>query len=70
MSESLLSFAAELSALLRSMPGPNTPTVERADWFDRKANLLDKIANGDPTSEAAELAQAARRQAAQLREAR
>lgn len=70
MSEPLPSFAAELSALLRSMPDRTTSTDERADWFDRKAALLDRAADGDPASEAADLARAAREQADRLRGSR
>lgn len=58
-------ITADLSTLLRAMPTLSTPAAERADWFDRKAALLDRIAATDPT--AVELAQAARDQASQLR---
>ncbi|WP_430782964.1 hypothetical protein [Actinoplanes sp. G11-F43] len=61
----LITFAADLSALLRDRPDAKTSTTERADWFDRKAELLERIAATD--SEAAELATAARMTAADLR---
>lgn len=54
-------FSAGLSALLRELPRANTPAGERADWFDRKAALLD-------TADAPDLAQGARDEAARLRE--
>ncbi len=53
-------FSAGLSALLRELPGAATPVGERADWFDRKAALLDAAG-------AADLAQGARDEAARLR---
>lgn len=56
----LTDFATDLSALLRQMPGLHTPAGERADWYDRKAVLLDR-------ADAAALAQVAREQAARLR---
>lgn len=61
----LITFAADLSALLRDRPGASTPTAERADWFDRKAELLERIAATD--SEAAHLAAAARAEASRIR---
>ena len=66
------SFAAELSALLRSMPGLTASDMERAAWFDRKADLLQLVAGTDDhlSAEAVELAGVARRRAAQLREGR
>jgi hypothetical protein len=68
------SFSAELSALLRTMPGLLATVTERADWYDRKAALLSRVAADDTTSsngpEAAELAHAARRRAVELREGR
>jgi hypothetical protein len=54
------SFAADLSALLRTLPGLRTPAAERAAWFERKAELLDQ-------ADAADLAEAARAQAARIR---
>jgi hypothetical protein len=62
-------YAAELSALMASMPDRDSSDVERADWYERQADLLelaaaDGAANAD---DAAELAAAARRRAARLR---
>jgi hypothetical protein len=61
----LTTVSTELSALLGSMPNLSTPAVERADWFDRKADLLDRVAVTVP--EAAELATVARDRAARIR---
>ncbi|WIM97640.1 hypothetical protein ACTOB_001182 [Actinoplanes oblitus] len=61
----LHTFSADLSALLRDWPTLSTPPAERADWFDRKAELLERVAVIAP--EAAELAAAARTRAAELR---
>jgi hypothetical protein len=61
----LSNVSTELSALLGSMPNLATPAVERADWFDRKADLLDRVAVTVP--EAAELATSARDRAARIR---
>jgi hypothetical protein len=61
----LTNVSAELSALLGSMPNLSTSAAERADWFDRKAELLDRVAVTVP--EAAELATAARDRAARIR---
>lgn len=57
------SFAAHLSALLAAKPDRNTPARVRADWFDAKADLLDRVGTG----ESAELARTAREHAAGLR---
>jgi hypothetical protein len=67
------SFGAELSALLRTMPGLSATASERADWYERKAALLSRVAAEDTTSngsDAAELARAARLRATELRESR
>jgi hypothetical protein len=61
----LTTVSSELSALLGSMPNLSTPPAERADWFDRKADLLDRVAVTVP--EAAELATSARDRAARIR---
>jgi hypothetical protein len=68
----MTSFAAELSALLRSMPCLTASDAERADWFDRKADLLQRVAMTDRhlSAEAVELSDAARQRAASLREGR
>jgi hypothetical protein len=68
------SFGVDLSALLRSMPGLSATAAERADWYERKAALLSRVAAEDTTSsngpEAVELARNARRRAVELREGR
>jgi hypothetical protein len=67
------SFGVELSALLCSMPGLSATAAERADWYERKAALLSRVAAEDTSSngpEAAELARAARLRAVELREGR
>ncbi|MFC4072862.1 hypothetical protein [Actinoplanes subglobosus] len=61
----LTTVSAELSALLGSMPDLSTPAADRADWFDRKADLLDRVAVTVP--EAAELATVARDRATRIR---
>jgi hypothetical protein len=61
----LHAFSADLSALLRDRPAVSTPAGERADWFDRKAELLERV--GVTTPEAVELAAAARERATELR---
>lgn len=62
-------YAAELAALMASMPGPDSSDVERADWYERQADLLELAAADDATNagDAAELAATARRRAARLR---
>jgi hypothetical protein len=68
------SFGVELSALLLTMPGLSATAEERADWYERKAALLARVAAEDRATgnarEAAELARVARRRAVQLREGR
>jgi hypothetical protein len=60
----------DISALLRSRPGPDAPIPVLAAWLDRKADLFDRIAlaSGDEllTVEARALAAAARRCARDL----
>jgi hypothetical protein len=66
-----MSFAVELTGLLRSMPCLFAPAGERADWYDRKAALLDRVVAESPTCdrvEVAGLAEAARLRAAALRQ--
>nr|MDT0658968.1 hypothetical protein [Micromonospora sp. DSM 115978] len=53
------SFAAELTALLRSMPGLSASAVERADWYDRKADLLERVATEDPACDRVQVAESA-----------
>ncbi|MFY1672703.1 replication initiator [Plantactinospora sp. WMMB334] len=65
----MTSFCAELSALLRTMPGLSTTPRERADWFDRKADLLERVAaedQGCDPNEVGELARTARVKADEL----
>ncbi|MGN9911618.1 AMED_5909 family protein [Phytohabitans sp. LJ34] len=66
------SFAVDLSALLKSIPGLTASATERTEWFDRKADLLQRIADTDGYlhAEAVELVDTARRRAAELREGR
>ncbi|GIG90934.1 hypothetical protein [Plantactinospora endophytica] len=68
--EPLAPFCADLSALLRTMPGLSTTPRERTDWFDRKADLLERVAAEDPgcdPDEVRELARTARVKADELR---
>ncbi|MEO3923881.1 hypothetical protein ABGB07_08465 [Micromonosporaceae bacterium B7E4] len=69
MSDRLSSFAADLSALLASLPSRSATPAERADWFDRKADLLKQVADGPGSdrAEVLELARLARVQADELR---
>ncbi|BCY06162.1 hypothetical protein [Actinoplanes sp. L3-i22] len=61
----LRTFFLDLSALLRDRPALSATATERADWFDRKAELLESIAATTP--EAAELAITARETATWIR---
>ncbi len=61
----LHTFTVDLSALLRDRPSPSATAAERADWFDRKAELLERVAATTP--DAAELAVTARETATWLR---
>ena len=61
----LHTFSADLADLLRDRPDRSTPAGERADWFDRKADLLERVAATTP--EAVELAVTARDVAVWLR---
>jgi hypothetical protein len=62
-------YAAELSALMASMPGRDCSDVERADWYERQADLLELAAvdGAANAGDAPELAATARRRAARLR---
>ncbi|GAB7041232.1 MULTISPECIES: hypothetical protein [Catenuloplanes] len=57
------SFGAQLSALLGAMPDRNSSDLERADWCDAKADLLERVGS----AEAVELAGTARATAVRLR---
>ncbi|MDR7278687.1 hypothetical protein [Catenuloplanes atrovinosus] len=57
------SIGAQLSALLRAMPDRSASDLERAAWFDAKADLLERVGS----AEAVELAVTARETAARLR---
>jgi hypothetical protein len=58
-----------ITSLLRDIPPANATSVERAAWFDRKADLLDRISTTDKAlaEEAALLAEGARAEADRLR---
>lgn len=59
----------EMGYVMRAAPGPAAGVHEIADWYHRKAALLDHLANGGPAAEAARmhaLADVAREHAAEL----
>jgi hypothetical protein len=58
-----------ISGLLRDIPPANASAMEQADWYDRKAELLDRISTEDASlaQEAANLADGARAIADRLR---
>jgi hypothetical protein len=58
-----------ISSLLREIPPTDCPVAERATWFERKAELFDRISSEDRSlaDEAARLAQGARAEADRLR---
>jgi hypothetical protein len=62
-------YAAKLSALMATVPGRDSGDIERADWYERQADLLELAAADGATNagDAAELAATARRRAAGLR---
>lgn len=67
-----MSLLCEITELMQSMPHPATPPDVVADWYTRKAELLDAIAAADLTSprqaaDATECATKARAHAAELR---
>jgi hypothetical protein len=74
MAKPATSSGAELSALLLTMPGLSATAEQRADWYERMADWLARVAARDATSsngrEAAELARVSRLRAVQLREGR
>lgn len=64
-----MSTLEEMGHVMRAVPGPAASTYEVADWYRRKARLLDHLANGGPAAEARRmhaLADSARRHAAEL----
>jgi hypothetical protein len=58
-----------ISSLLRDIPPVNATASERADWYDRKAEVFGRISTEDPAlaEEAAQLAEGARAEADRLR---
>jgi hypothetical protein len=59
----------EMGQVMRTAPGPTAGAREVADWYHRKAQLLDHLANGAGAAEAARmhaLADVAREHAAEL----
>jgi hypothetical protein len=63
---------AAIADLLRSMPCVDAPTVTRAAWFDRKADVFDRIAaaGGPDEVEAQRMAIHARAVASLIRRGR
>ncbi len=64
-----MSTLEEMGHVMRTAPGPAASTHEVADWYRRKARLLDHLANGGPAAEAGRmhaLADLAREHAAEL----
>lgn len=64
-----MSTLEEMGYVMRTAPGPAASTDEVADWYRRKALLLDHLANGGPVGEAGRmraLADLARQHAAEL----
>ena len=64
-----MSTLEEMGHVMRTAPGPAASTDEVADWYRRKARLLDHLANGGPAAEATRmhaLADLARQHAAEL----
>jgi hypothetical protein len=62
-------YAAELTALLASMPGITSTPAERAVWYEREADLLERAAadGASNAEQATDLARIARQRAAQWR---
>ena len=59
----------EMGHVMRAAPGPAAGAREVADWYHRKAELLDHLATGSPAAEATRmhaLADLARDHAAEL----
>ena len=70
MTDQPTSFVADLVVLLLDFPDRAATASERADWYSREAELLQRIATDERTSDAeelAELARFARAKAAELR---
>jgi hypothetical protein len=67
-----MSATAAIADLLRSMPSADAPTVTRAAWFDRKADVFDAIAaaGGPEAVEARHVALRARATASLIRRGR
>ena len=61
--------ASRIGALLRETPPTGCDAQTRAAWFEQKADLLDAIAEEDPSMacEAAEFAHNARAKARRIR---
>ena len=58
-----------ITSLLRDTPPTDADPIQRAAWFDRKADIFDRIATDDKAlaEEAAQLAEGARAEADRLR---
>ncbi|GIH12474.1 hypothetical protein [Rugosimonospora africana] len=58
-----------ITSLLRDIPPAGATVLERAEWFDRKADVFDRITSEDValSEEAARLAEGARAEADRLR---
>jgi hypothetical protein len=58
-----------ISSLLREIPPVGATALEQADWYDRKADVFERISTEDPAlaEEAANLAAGARAVADRLR---
>jgi hypothetical protein len=65
------SITRDMNLLLGDLPNPETPLADRAAWFERKAGLLDRLAEHTATpptrAEVKELAERARVEARRLR---
>ncbi|MFC4855674.1 hypothetical protein [Actinophytocola glycyrrhizae] len=65
-----MTMLEEMGHVMRTAPGPAADAHEVADWYHRKAQLLDHLATGSQSTEAAHmhaLAALAREHAAELR---
>ncbi|MFD0557103.1 hypothetical protein FB566_2359 [Stackebrandtia endophytica] len=63
-----MTLVRAISDLLSMMPGPDADIADRVKFFQRKAEVFDRVAAEDAehSTEAAELAQKARTQASEL----